>query len=358
MKILIDIGLFDDGRKSGIGHHIVSLMQKLKLFVQCDLAEYRYINMLPRYIKKWVYIAWSSFTSMYSKYEIVHHLNSFVPRKRGNELHIMTVYDLSVLLYPETISFGWRHYNRHAFMKGLERSDGLIVISESVKKELLINYPRIDSQKVFFCPPGIRKSMIDIEPDSMQIEALGLRPNGFFLFVGDLTKRKNLDFLLHAFIEAKEKGKIATETRLVLVGKPAWGFSELKSLIKEDLGIFRTGYLEDSSVAALYRYCKALVYPTLYEGFGIPIVEAMWYKTPIIASAIPTSLELHNRHNRQLLLFELGDKSKLMNLMENVDRNAEQLRAILDYGDISQYKYEAIAKKHVEIYKTVINRIR
>jgi glycosyltransferase involved in cell wall biosynthesis len=357
MKILIDIGLLDSRRKSGIGHHILSLVQKLKLFAQCDLADYRYIHMFPRYIKKWVYIAWSSFNSEYYKYEIIHFLNNFVPRKRGNGLYIMTVYDLSVLFYPETISLGWRHYNRHAFKKGLERADGLIVISDSVKKELLINYPMIDTQKVFFCPPGIRESMIDVEPDPSQIEALGLRPNDFFLFVGDLTRRKNLDFLLYTYIEAKKEGKIAAETQLVLVGKPAWGFSELKSLIKEDLGIYRTGYLEDKTIAALYRYCKALVYPSLYEGFGIPIIEAMWHKAPIIASAIPTSIELHNRHNRQLLLFELGDKSKLMNLMENADRNAEQLRAALDYGDVSQYKYETIAKRHVEIYKTVINRI-
>jgi glycosyltransferase involved in cell wall biosynthesis len=357
MKILIDIGLFDSGRKSGIGHHIESLVQKLKLIVQCDLADYRYIHMFPRYIKKWVYIGWSSFTTEFGKYEIVHHLNSYVPRKRGNERHIMTVYDLSVLFYPETISFGWRHYNHYAFKNGLERADGLIVISESVKKELLINFPWIDNQKVFFCPPGIRESMINVEPDSLLIEALGLRPNGFFLYVGDLTRRKNLDFLLHAYIEAKEEGKIAAETRLVLVGKPAWGFSKLKSLIKEDIGIYHTGYLEDKIIVALYRYCKALVYPSLYEGFGIPIIEAMWHKAPIIASSIPTSLELYNRHNRQLLLFELGDKSKLMNLMENVDKNAEQIRATLDYGDVSQYKYDAIAKRHVEIYKTVFNRI-
>jgi glycosyltransferase involved in cell wall biosynthesis len=357
MKILIDDGLLSIGRKSGIGHHIVSLVQKLEMLVHCDVVDYQYIQKLPRYIRKWAYIGWSSFTKEFRKYEIVHHLNNFVPRKRGKELHLMTIYDLSVLHYPETISLGWRHYNHFAFRKGVERAGGLIVISESIKKELLIKFPSLDSQKVFFCPPGIRESIINIKPTLSQIEALGLEPYEYFLFIGDLTKRKNLYFLLQTFIHAKEKRKISTKTQLILVGKPAWGFNELKSMINEDLGIRRIGYLEDDNIAALYRYCKALVYPSLYEGFGMPLIEAMWHNAPIIASAIPTSVELNDRHNNQLLLFELGNKSMLTNLLEEVDKNAERLRSLLDYGDITQYKYEAIAKRHLEIYKTILDQI-
>jgi glycosyltransferase involved in cell wall biosynthesis len=356
MKILIDDGLFSGGRKSGIGHHIGNLIQELKLLIHCDVSEYRYIQKLPRYIKKWAYICYCSFTRTYEKYELVHHLNNFVPKKREHELHLMTIYDLSVLYYPETISFCWRHYNRYAFRKGIYRADGLIVISESIKKELLANFPFIDHGKVYICPPGIRESMIDIKPTLSQIEALELEPYNYFLFVGDLTKRKNLDFLLQTFIEAKNAGKISINTQLVLVGKPAWGFNKLKPLINENACIRRMGYLEDCDIAALYRYCKALVYPSLYEGFGIPIIEAMWYNAPIIASAIPTSLELHNRHNNQLFLFELGEKSKLMELLVNADKNAKHLRASLDYGVMTQYRYKAIAKKHLDIYETLIGR--
>ena len=139
-----------------------------------------------------------------------------------------------------------------------------------------------------------------------------------------------------------------------MVGKPAWGYSELKSLFREEYGIRELGYISDAKLVALYRYSKALVFPSLYEGFGIPIVEAMSQRIPIIISNIPTSIELNSMHNMQLFPFELGDENCFLRHLEKLEVEWEKVRLELDYGDLSIYNYSNVAKYHLQVYRQVV----
>ncbi len=357
-KILIDEGLTSFGRMSGIGFHIVSLASHLKDIAHCDITRHEILRRIPRYIRKWAYIGASNITHLYKDYDLVHHPANYVPLFRGKNKHVITIYDLSDLRYQETISLAWRHYNRLAFKNAVRRADAIIAISRSVADELIETFPDLDKNRIYVCPTGLRSTLLMCKPEKESLGALNVKPFSYFLFVGDLTKRKNLGFLLNAFVEAKARRLIQETTQLILVGKRAWGYSEFSSLIREEAGIHELGYLSDEQVVTLYRYAKACVYPSIYEGFGMPLIEAMSQQAPIIASSIPTTLELNAAHNDQMLCFELGDREGLIQLFKTVDEDFQSLRDRLDYGDLSMYDYPNIATKHLDIYSEVLNRQR
>lgn len=136
--------------------------------------------------------------------------------------------------------------------------------------------------------------------------------------------------------------------------KKWWGVADFKHLLRNDLGIKTLGYLTDEDIVTLYKYSKSFVFPSVYEGFGMPIIEAMSQNAPIIFSNIPTSKELNERHNNQMFGFELDDKESLIEKFAELDKNHSTIRTSLNYGDISIYNFDNIAKDHLKIYSKVL----
>lgn len=354
MHILLDHGLTALGQKSGIGHHAENLALHLQNLVACDVPDFRWIERLPRYLRRWAYFGYANTPGRYDGYDLAHHVNQYVPFASGSARHIMTVLDFSVFRYPETVPVGWRTFNQHALSSGIERADGLIAISEAMKAELLERYRATPEDRVFVSPCGVRESVCFSGGPEESISKFGLKPFQYFLFVGDLTRRKNVRFLLEVFQDARKAGGLGREISLALAGKPAWGYSELANLMREDEGVRCLGYVDERLLGSLYRSCLSFVFPSSYEGFGIPIVEAMHHGAPVIASEIPTSVELDRRHNRQMFMFPLGNRARLREILTHLGRDGAAVRQRLDYGDLTRYTYDSIAREHLEIYARVI----
>jgi glycosyltransferase involved in cell wall biosynthesis len=357
VKILIDDGLSGAGNMSGIGRFTVSLATHLKNISDCDITRYTLLHKVPRYFRKWSYIGVCNIPGVYKNYDLVHHLANYVPCVRGKNKHVLTVHDLSVLYYPETVSLAWRHYNAVSFKKSVQRADAIITVSKSIRDEILATFPTLDKSLVFVGHPGIQSSILVANPKEIVVTELGVKPFSYFLFIGDLTKRKNLEFALRAFREAKQNKHINEKTEFVVVGMRGWGYSAIKELINSDASIKTLGYLSDEQIVSLYRYAKAFVYPSIYEGFGIPLVEAISQGTPIIISNIPTSAEINDAHHNQMFCFQLGDRNGLIALYENIDKNFLSIRDRLNYGDISEYTYESVAACHLNIYSEILDRV-
>ncbi len=358
LNVLLDDGLVSHGEVSGIGHHTISLLNALQKSVHCEMTDYRSLMAVPRVARRLVYFGAANIGSWNKKYDVIHYQGNYVPFLRGRSKKVVTIYDLSVFKYPETVSPVWRHYNRHALSKAVERADAVIAISESIASEILSMFPSMNPDKLHVCPCGVREQFFRSESPVQELKRFDLVPFSYFLFVGDMTRRKNLPFLLSAFLEAKERGVVRRETKLVLVGKRAWGLAEFRHLLREDIGVCVLGYLPDDALVTLYRYAEAVVYPSLYEGFGIPIVEAMTQRTPIIISSIPTSVELNRAHGSQMLVFDLGNQPQLVGLLARLDSDHETIRSALCYGDLSRYSYDAIARIHIEVYEKVVRQNR
>jgi glycosyltransferase involved in cell wall biosynthesis len=191
-----------------------------------------------------------------------------VPGHRGPLLYpaplVVTIHDLAVLRHPETFNRWTREYSR-AFLPRLARSaTRVIAVSQFTAREA-VELLGVDSQRVRVIPHGVEAPF----------EADGPAEEGdYVLAVGTLEPRKNLPRVVLA---AERAG-----VDLRVVGQPGWG----------DVGVESAGFVSDDELARLYRGAACLVYPSVYEGFGLPVLEAMACGTPVVTSRNTALAEL------------------------------------------------------------------
>lgn len=203
----------------------------------------------------------------------------------SNVPSIVTIYDLVLEIFPETMH--WKNWlPLKTLMKAsANKASRIIAISENTKKDI-IKYFGVDQEKIMVIYPGVGKefSPQKREHDNIILKNYNLSP-GYILTVGTLEPRKNLIRLLNAY-----KMLVVNEDsmpNLVMVGGRGWLKEDINKTV-DSLGlrekIVFTGYVPDSDLPALYRNAGVFVYPSLYEGFGLPPLEAMACGTPVVAS--------------------------------------------------------------------------
>lgn len=203
--------------------------------------------------------------------DIVHANNFSTPHLRQAKL-VCTVYDLSFVDVPECTTEENRYLCFNGTFLTAAMADMVIAISHYTKKRFLENFPRFPEERVRVSHLGNRFQKTGFE--EIPLSVLEDRP--FFLAVGTLEPRKNLRRLLLAYQDYLSTSENPKD--LALAGKNGWMESDLSAYI-EDLGlshrVHRLGYTSDAALRWLYRHCWAFVYPSLYEGFGLPVLEAM-----------------------------------------------------------------------------------
>lgn len=355
MKTLIDDGLSRIVKLTGIGNQAYHLFLSLEKVTDCKISNYDYLKRLPKYFRRLLYILHSNLLAKRNDYDVIHYQNYYVPFLKGKAKCVVTIHDLVTFKYPETMSSFYVKYNQLTIKKALLNADCIITPSQSIKDEILEMFSNVREKKVFVCEDGIREVFFKTDSKKEILERLNVSPFSYFFFLGSLSPRKNLRFALEAFIEAKEKGDLKKETKLLLSGQFWWGSSDIKHLLREDLGVLALGYVDDEEIVELYKNCNAFIFPSVYEGFGMPLIEAMSQNIPIIISNIPTSIELNNNHNQQMFIFDLGNKEQLIAHLKNIEEAHETIRAKINYGDLSRYNFDNIAQKHLAIYKSLFS---
>jgi glycosyltransferase involved in cell wall biosynthesis len=221
---------------------------------------------------------------------------------------VSTVHDLNCLVVPQTMPFKHRWAHRLWFGSDLRGADHVVANSRGTARRLR-DCIGIQAREVV-CP-GIEAMFVpltamaqdteapslppDTPPHSMLPAALGsmgLR-SPYLLAVATLEPRKNLSQLLKAFTSLKREGLLPGH-QLALIGAPGWGAPELQRelAMARTLDVICTGYVADTLMPVLYQYAQALVFPSLYEGFGMPVVEARACGTRVIVSDVPELREV------------------------------------------------------------------
>ena len=173
------------------------------------------------------------------------------------------------------------------------QADALISVSESTRQDM-IRLLDVHPDKVFTTPLGVDPSfkVTDNENKLRQVAEKYSLPEQFILYLGTIEPRKNLPLLIQIYKQLVDEGILH---KLVLVGKYGWMYDEVLDLIKElDLQskVIMTGYIAQNDLPLVYNLASLFVYPTIYEGFGLPALEAMACGVPVITSRIASLPEI------------------------------------------------------------------
>jgi glycosyltransferase involved in cell wall biosynthesis len=236
----------------------------------------------------------------------VFHATNFVLPPTGRAAGVVTVHDLSFLRRPGTVTPASRAY-RELVPRSIRRARMVLTPSRAVAAEVSEAYG-LAPDRIAVTHLGVDREWFDAAPpDAGLRRRLGL-PERWFVFVGNLEPRKNLPLLLDAYRALLAQHPDAPG--LVLVGPPGWGPAlDLRGIPAQQL-VF-TGYQTDLELRSLVAGATALVYPTTYEGFGLPPLEAFAAGIPVIASDLPVVREVVGDEPGTAVLLPVGDAAAL-----------------------------------------------
>jgi len=245
---------------------------------------------------------------------------------------------------------GWRGSMafRWALGLALNKVDLVITVSEAIKKEV---QPLCGRTPIYVIPNGLEPAYRDPPSDAALAafqRKFGL-PNAFILAVGHLERRKNYTNLIEAIARLRD---IGSERQLVIVGNDSGHRATLKSKISSlKLGgqITLLSGLSDFEVRCAYALCSLFVFPSTYEGFGIPILEAIAAARPIALSDIPVFREITEGRSAY---FSPSDPRDIARTIERVLTSPEEQARLIEYGRerIKFFSYSDIAARYERLY--------
>jgi len=310
------------------------------------LARHWWSAGLPRYIQK-------------SKPDVFHGTNYDVPLWLRCAT-VLTIHDLSHLLHPETHEKRSVRRARRRLPLMARVADAIITPSESVGREVCERL-KTSPEKVFAIPEAARACFrpLPFAATADVRQRLGVRDD-FLLTVGTLEPRKNLSLLVSAFEEVT-RARPQSNTQLVITGGRGWLSGPLFSAIERSPvrdRIVLTDYLQDADLRALYASCRAFIYPSLYEGFGLPPLEAMACGAPVIASHISALAETTGD---AALLFDPRSVGALtQEILELLDgETRENLRRALSTAGqrrAAEFSWERTAHETLQVYAEAVKR--
>ena len=313
MKIAFDAQPLLDGTKSGVGFHEDGLVKTL--LEQYPQNQYRleYFSLrnheskkktLRKYKKhntqfvscKWfsgsLYRMISVFLPIphqlffHEEKQITHFFNYYVPPfVKGKK--VVTIHDMAFRVFPETVRKKTLFFLKAIIKRSIHRADHIITVSEFSKQEI-IRFYEVPQDKISVVPNGVDFKKFYPEKDKQKIENIKRKYNIFgeyFLYLGTLEPRKNLVRLIEAYAKARKENQ--NFPCLVLAGGKGWMYTEIFQKVEElnlKNNIVFTGYIEDNDVPTLMSGAIAFCFLSLYEGFGMPVIEAMACGLPIISS--------------------------------------------------------------------------
>lgn len=285
--------------------------------------------------------------------DILHANNFFCPPKLKRGKCIYTLYDLSFMTYPDCST----EHNRIGCFDGVFKAsltaDHIVAISHYTRQHFLQLFPHYPADKISVIYPASRfaKPNAALYPSK---KLQGLLPAHFWLSVGTLEPRKNILFLLKAYAELK---KTQPTFPLVLAGKQGWMIHNLQKTLQElqlENDVHVLGYVDNEELQWLYQNCFYLVYPSLFEGFGLPILEAMTLGAPVITS---NSSSLPEVIGSAGMLINPLKENELIEAMQQVSNDftlREQFKR-QSYEQAKLFSWENSASAMLSLYEKVQN---
>ena len=265
---------------------------------------------------------------------------------------VNVIHDLNFVHYPEFSSFWCRKYYQFFFPRFARKADAIATVSQFSKDDIVKSYG-INPEKIRITYNGIAEDFFEIseeEKDQTRKELTNDVP--YFVFVGTANKRKNINRILNAFEQFRKNGHLA---KLVFAGMNKYWDKEMQSVLKKiqfSDDIVFTGYVSTTELNKIISSSLALLYPSLFEGFGVPILEAFACGIPVITSNVTAMPEV--AEDAALLVNPLSTE-EIISAMEKIytDKN---LCSELSQKGKERVKHFQWEKSEDELWGMVNNR--
>ena len=361
------------GIKTGIGWYIYNLVKNLKennnneytgevfnFMSRKNLEDFSKINLnikqnkvipYPIYdkIKRKLPIKYNRLIG--TKSDIYHFFNFIIPKNIDGKV-ILTIYDTVFITAKETINF---KRPIDDYINSAKQADKIITVSESAKSDIIKNLG-VEANKIDVIYPGIDLEIYNknyTDEEKKKVKEKYFLPENYLLFLGTIEPRKNLVNVLKAFAKFKAKDK---KMKLVVSGKLGWKSENIPELI-ERLGIkdniIFTGYVDEIDKVLIYKLAKIFLFPSIYEGFGMPILEAMAAGIPVITSNCSSMPEVVGESG---ILINPNSYDEICNAIEDItneDRKSLQKRITLGIERSKKFTWNESSKKLELLYEKV-----
>ncbi len=295
-KIALDALMMSPSR-AGVGNYQYNLIQNLKntpfefdVYVSCDgvISPWDNINVIKvkefKSSRERLMFQLFYFAGILNKknYDGVHFLDYVTPLGKLNCPFAVTVHDLSFCLPLGYFSKKASFFKKMQVPRALLRSDSIVTVSDFTKREILRLFPKTDRNKIF-------PALLGVNPCATRNVPSVKSP--FVLFVGTVEPRKNIITLIRAMEKVWERG---LDARLVIAGKLGWLYDETLKYAKHSpysSKIEFTGFVTDEKLENLYKSASLFAFPSTYEGFGLPPLEAMSRGVPVVSTSFASMPE-------------------------------------------------------------------
>ncbi|MGL4656178.1 MAG: glycosyltransferase family 4 protein [Sarcina sp.] len=371
MKILIDSRGASLYRGTGIGTYthnllkaLISLDKNNSYHLFCsgpDFNDYKDINtkiiMSSKKHKTFFEELYMPEYSKHNEINIFHVPQNGIGLNDNNSetINIATIHDLIPYVLPETTGPGYLKNFIKKMPNIIENCDGILTVSEYSKKDILKFFPSFPSERIFVTPLAANAEYKSLDKNKMlhDVQKRFNFTGEYIMYIGGFSTRKNVKGLIESF--NKICNKLSKDIKLLIVGglrdegKKLETFS--KNLTNSDKIIF-TGFIEEDYLPTIYSGCKLFVYPSFYEGFGLPPLEAMSCGTPALSAdttSIPEVVKIKE------LLFDPHESLALENKLLTILNN-DTLLATLEEKSLKlakDFSWENTAIKTLNAYKKI-----
>jgi glycosyltransferase involved in cell wall biosynthesis len=351
MQILLDVSCLDHQQISGVGTYTRFLSQALRTHSNLDLTgswrlsrrkklqhiKFHWEGRLKPYVP-----VWSDWTLRH--FDIFHGPDFKIPNVHGPK-RVVTIHDMAV--FEEGFSdskFAKMGRDNITYVFKKQRPDAVIAVSHFTRREILKRFPEYEN----------RVHTIWHGADHLTSPPTRLPrpiPEPYFLFVGNLESRKNVTGLLRAFANLRKKSDFQN-TKLILIGKPGHAYQQIENVAKETAGVVFPGFVSNENLVQYYQNAEAFVYPSFYEGFGFPILEAMQMDTPVITSSVSATAEVAGE---AALLVSPHSDVEIANAMERVSNDRDLRSRLIERGRsrIRDFTWKKCADETVALYNSI-----
>ncbi len=338
MKLTFDIRILSHKTYTGVENYTKYILEFLEKRINVN-------KVFPKNKNKYISHLWCHFILAFKKGNILfcpaNTAPYFVPK---NKKLVLTVHDIAFLRYPKSFSLFFRSYYKFIMPKIINRSNKIITVSQSSKEEIL-KYYNIEESKIKVIHLGIDKKYKVIQ---------NIKKENIILYVGSLNERKNFCSLIEAFELLNN-----ISYKLYIIGNFSSNFiinERTKKILlraKKNLNIKFKININDEELIKLYNRSKCFIFPSFYEGFGLPPLEAMSCGTPVITSNLTSMPEICADAALYIDPYDIEDiKNKIELLLNDDDLQNELIKKGLKRA--KGFTWEKAASEHLKVFEEAL----